>query len=71
MSLIYAEKITFKNPAIIEDKKYKQMEQLLAMAKESDYFVSLDDKSKQIYKININNIQGHDPYQIKKGRTFS
>ena len=37
MSLIYAEKITFKNPAIIEDKKYKQMEQLLAIAKESDY----------------------------------
>ena len=70
MSLIYAEKITFKNPAIIEDKKYKQMEQLLAMAKESDYFVSLDDKSKQIYKIKINNIQGYDPYQIKKRRTF-
>ena len=36
------------------------------MSKESDYFLSLDDKSKQIYKIKINNIQGYDPYQIKK-----
>ena len=36
------------------------------MAKASDYFLSLDDKSKQIYKEKINNIQGYDPYQIKK-----
>ena len=42
------------------------MERFLAMAKESDYFLSLDDKSKQIYKIEINNIRRYDPYQIKK-----
>ena len=36
------------------------------MAKGSDYFLSLDDKSKQRYKVKINNIQGCDPYQIKK-----
>ena len=36
------------------------------MAKESDYFLSLDDKSKQIYKVRSNNIQVYDPYQIKK-----
>ena len=50
----------------MEDKQCKQMERFLAMSKESDYFLSLDDKSKQIYKIKINNIQGYDPYQIKK-----
>ena len=42
------------------------MERFLAMAKESDYFLSLDDKSKQIYKVRSNNIQVYDPYQIKK-----
>ena len=31
------------------------------MAKESDYFLSLDDKSKQGYKVKFNNIQGYDP----------
>ena len=31
-----------------------------------DYFLSLDDKSKQRYKVKINNIRGYDPYQIKK-----
>ena len=36
------------------------------MAKGSDYFLSLDDKSKQRYKVKINNIQWYDPYQIKK-----
>ena len=36
------------------------------MAKGSDCFLSLDDKSKQKYKVNINNIQGYDPYQLKK-----
>ena len=36
------------------------------MAKGSDYFLSLHDKSKQKYKVKINNIQGYDPYQIKK-----
>ena len=28
--------------------------------------MSLDDKSKQRYKVKINKIQEHDPYQIKK-----
>ena len=32
----------------------------------SDYFLSLDDKSKQRYKVKINKIQRHDPYQMKK-----
>ena len=50
----------------MEDKQCKQMEQFLAMAKESNYFLSLDDKSKQIYKVKITNMQGYDPYQIKK-----
>ena len=36
------------------------------MAKGSDYFLSLDDKSKQRNKVKINNIQGYDFYQIKK-----
>ena len=36
------------------------------MAKGSDCFLSLGDKSKQRYKIEINNTQGYDPYQIKK-----
>ena len=36
------------------------------MAKGSDYFLLLDDKSKQRYKVKINNIQGYDPHQIKK-----
>ena len=36
------------------------------MAKGSNYFLSLDDKSKQSYKVKINNIQEYDPYQIKK-----
>ena len=36
------------------------------MAKASDYFLSLDDKSKQRYKVKTINMQGYDPYQIKK-----
>ena len=42
------------------------MEWLSIMAKESDYFLWLDDKSKQGYKVKINNIQGCDLCQIKK-----
>ena len=59
-SLIYAE-----NPAIREDKQYKQSEGL-ATAIGSNYFLSLDDKPKQKYKVKTNNIQGYDLYQIKK-----
>ena len=44
--LIYAEKFEFENPAIMEEKQRKQMEWFLAMTKERDYFLSLDDKSK-------------------------
>ena len=64
-SLIYVDKLEFENPTIMEEKQCKQVEQFLPMAKGSDYFVSLDDKSKQIYHVKIHNIQGHDPYQIK------
>ena len=65
-SLIYAEKFEFENPAIMEDKQCKQTERFSVMAKGSDYFLSLDDKSKQRYKVKINDIQGYDPYQTKK-----
>ena len=41
------------------------MDQLLAMAKESNYFLSLDNKPQQIYKVKIDNIQECDPSQIK------
>ena len=34
--------------------------------KKAIIFLSLDDQSKQIYKVEINNIQRHDPGQIKK-----
>ena len=40
------------------------------MPKESEYFLSLDKKSKQKYKVKINNLQGYDPYETKKGRTI-
>ena len=40
------------------------MERFLAMAKEIDHFLSLDNKSKQLYKLKSNDIQGYDPYQI-------
>ena len=36
------------------------------MAKASDYVLLLADKSKQRYKVKTNNMQGSDPYQIKK-----
>ena len=56
MSLIHAEKFEFENPTVIEDKQCEQMERSLVMAKENDNFLLLDDKSKQIYKVKINNI---------------
>ena len=56
----------WKNPTIMEDKQYKQMEQFLVMAKGSNYFLLLDDQSKQRFKVKINNIRGYDPYQMKK-----
>ena len=39
------------------------------MAKGSDYFLSLDDKSKQRHKVKIDKIQEYDFYQIRKGET--
>ena len=64
-SLIYAE--IFENSAIVEDDQCKQTEQFLVwMVKGSNYFLSLDHKSKQRNKVKINNMQGCDPYQIKK-----
>ena len=64
-----AEKFQFENPAI-EGKQCKQMEWFLATANESDYFLSLDDKSQQMYEAKIDNIQRYDLYQITKERTF-
>ena len=66
MSLIYVEKFEFENPAIMEDKQCKQMERFSVMAKGSDYFLLLDDKSKQRYKVKINNIKRYDPNHIEK-----
>ena len=42
------------------------MEQFSVLVKGSDDFLLLDDKSKQRYKVKKNNIQGYDPYKIKK-----
>ena len=50
----------------MEDKHCKQTERLSVMAKGSDYFLSLHDKSKPRYKAKIGNIQEYDPYRIKK-----
>ena len=66
MPLIYAEKFEFENLAIMEGRQGKQTEQFSVMAEGSDYFLSLDDKYKQRYKIKINNIRGYEPYQKKK-----
>ena len=38
----------------MEDKQCKETERFLIMAKGSDYFLSLDDKSKQRFKVKIN-----------------
>ena len=65
MTLTYAEKFEFENPAIMEDKQCKQTKWFLVMPKGSDCFLSLDHKSKQGYKVKINKIQEYEPYQIK------
>ena len=65
VTLIYAEKFEFENPAIMEDKQCKQTKRFWVMEKGSDCFLSLDHKSKQGYKVKINKIQEYDPYQIK------
>ena len=50
----------------MEDKQCKQMERFSVMAKGSDYFLLLDDKLKQRYKVKINNIKRYDPNHIEK-----
>ena len=60
------EKFEFENPAIMQDKQCKQTKRFSVMAKGSGYFLSLDDKSKQRYKVKVSNVQGYDPYQMKK-----
>ena len=57
----------------MEDKQCKQMDRFSEIAKGSDYFLLLDDKSKQNYKVKINNIQRYDPDKkegLLKRRTF-
>ena len=66
VSLIYTEKFEFENTVIMEDKQCKQTERFSVMAKGNYYFLLLDDKSKQRYKVKINKIQQYDPYQMKK-----
>ena len=66
MSLIYAGKNEFENSAIKEDKQCKLKERFSVMAKGSDYFLSLDVKSKQRYKGKINKMQQYDPYQMEE-----
>ena len=41
----------------MEDKQFKQTERFSVMAKGSDYFFSLDVKSKQRYKVKIEKIE--------------
>ena len=61
------EKFEFEIPAIMEDKQCKQTEQFPVIATGSNYFLLLDDKK---YKVKINNTQGYDSSQTKKGRTY-
>ena len=44
----------------MEDKQCKQTERFSVMAKGSNFFLLLDDKYKQRYKVKINNIQGYE-----------
>ena len=53
-SLIYADKFEFEYSAIMEDKQCKQTERFSVMAKGSNYFLLLDDKSKLSYEVKIN-----------------
>ena len=50
----------------MENKLCKQIPRFSAVAIGSNYFCPLDDKSKQRYKVKINNIEGYDPYQMKR-----
>ena len=48
----------------MDNKQCKQMERFSVNGKRKRLFFV--NKSKQRYKVKINNIQGYDPYQIKK-----
>ena len=50
----------------MENKLCEQIGWFSAVAIGSNYFCLLEDKSKQRYKIEINNIEGYDAYQMKK-----
>ena len=50
----------------MEDKQCKQTERFSIMTKGSDYFLLIDDTSKQGDKVKINNKQGYNLYQITK-----
>ena len=50
----------------MENKQCKQTEGSSVMAKGSDYFLSLDVKSKQRYQVKIIKTHRYDPYQMKK-----
>ena len=53
----------------MQDKQWKQIGRVIT--KGNDDFLSLDDKSKQRYKVKINNIRGYDPCKIKKEEELS
>ena len=50
----------------MQEKQCKQTKRFSVMGKGSGYFLSLDDKSKQRYKVKVSNVQGYGPYQMKK-----
>ena len=50
----------------MENKLCKQIGRFSAVAVGNNYFCLLDDKSKQRYKVKINNIERYDPYEMKK-----
>ena len=50
----------------MKDKEWKQTERFSIIVKGRDYFLSLDDESKQRYKVKIHNIQECNLHQVKK-----
>ena len=60
------ENFEFENPTTMQDNQCKQTQRFSVMANGSDYFLSLDVKSKQRYKVKINIIQRYDLCQMKK-----
>ena len=70
-SEIYAEKFEFQNSVTMEDKQCKQIEGFSAMPIGSDYFCSLDDKSKQRYEVKINIIPYRRVWSLDKKEELS